>query len=290
MPNYIGFLPPSSSTQHTTPLPLATQLNFSRGLLDAYFSNDSGGAVSVIGQALTRSADRHRVNYQSSTSTHLDETHEPIENNSSSAFFYCSAFAFCCKKLHDLYEGSLNPRRYSERLFLDYFSRQQPVTQEPESELNPRNILRSRYVERLFLDYFRQQRVQEPESELSPRNMLHSRDVDRTIWSLFLDYFRQQRVQEPESELNPLSPRQEGEEHQIIINIPPDGRDFDYSSPSPRLRFRGSTPLETNSYIAGHDVVEPETRGRSLRNFVAQQLRRVLGSAEDEMQEERRIV
>ncbi len=193
MPNYIGFLPPSSSTQHATPLPLATQLNFSRGLLDAYFSNDSGGAVSVIGQALTRSADRHRVNYQSSTSTHLDETHEPIENNSSSAFFYCSAFAFCCKKLHDLYEGSLNPRRYLERLFLDCFSRQQPVTQEPESEL-------------------------------SPRNVLHSRDVDMTIWSLFLDYFsRQQRVQEPESELNPLSPRQEGEEHQhIIINIPPE--------------------------------------------------------------------
>jgi hypothetical protein len=131
--------------------------------------------------------------------------------------------------LHDLYEGSLNPRRYLERLFLDYFSRQQPVTQEPESELNP------------------------------------------------------------------LSPRQEGEEHQLIINIPPeDGRDFDYSSPSPSpshsLRFRRAAPLETNSYIAGHDVVELETRGRSLRNFVAQQLRRVLGSAEDEMQEERRIV
>ena len=120
--------------------------------------------------------------------------------------------------------------------------------------------------------------------------MLYSRDVDRTIWSLFLDYFRQQRVQEPESELSPLSPRQEGEEHQhIIINIPPeDGRDFDYSSPSPSLRFRGSMPLETNSYIAGHDVVDPETRGIFLRNFVAQQLRRVLGPAE--MQEERRIV
>ena len=104
-----------------------------------------------------------------------------------------------------------------------------------------------------------------------------------------MDYFRQQRVQEPESELSPLSPRQEGEEQQYIINIPPeDGRDFDYSSPSPSLRFRGSTPLETNSYIAGHDVVELETRGRSLRNFVAQQLRRVLRSAE--RQEEGRVV
>ncbi len=56
------------------------------------------------------------------------------------------------------------------------------------------------------------------------------------------------------------------------------------------LDLGGAAPLETNSYIAGHDVVEHETRGRSLRNFVAQQLRRVLGSAEDGMQEERRIV
>lgn len=56
------------------------------------------------------------------------------------------------------------------------------------------------------------------------------------------------------------------------------------------LDLGGPTPPETNSYIAGHDVVDPETRGRSLRNFVAQQLRRVLGSAEDGMQEERRIV
>ena len=222
VPHPIGFTPSGS-----TPSFFSTQgqLNFSGALPVATFSNVSrGGYFSVIGQALTRSADRHRVNYQSSTSTHLDETHEPIDNNLSSVLFYCSAFAFFYKKWHD--GSSLNPRRYLERLFLDCFSRQQPVTQEPESELNP------------------------------------------------------------------LSPRQEGEEQQhIIINIPPeDGRDFDYSSPSPRLRFRGAAPLETNSYIAGHDVVEPETRGISLRNFVAQQLGRVLRSAEDGMQEGRRIV